>query len=382
MKKVGGPLKNIRVVEISGIGPAPFAGMYLSDLGADVIRVGRVQGTQNPLASRSGPLERGKRSINLDLKTDSGTGVLLDIVESSDVLLEGFRPGVAEKLGIGPKACLVRNPNLVYARMTGWGQEGPFAYAAGHDINYIGLAGPLAHIGRQGQPPSVPLNLVGDFGGGSMFVISGILASLLAVKNGFPGQIVDAAMVDGAAYLASPLYSAYSSGFWVDQRGSNLLDSGAPFYDVYETKCGNYVAVGAIEPQFYEQLLRGLKLEAKDLPSQNDREHWGETKEKFSAIFLTKTRDEWVEVFQETDACVTPVLTMGESPLHDHAEYRQSFFESCGATQPRPAPRFSKTPTEPSSTSENPGDSTDSILYDLGFTNQDIIDFRDRGVVS
>ncbi len=382
MKKVGGPLQSIRVIEISGIGPAPFAGMYLSDLGAEVIRVGRVQGPQNPLASKSGPLERGKRSINLDLKTDSGTDILLKLIQDSDVLLEGFRPGVAEKLGIGPKACLARNPNLVYARMTGWGQEGPFAHSAGHDINYIGLAGPLAHIGRQDQAPSVPLNLVGDFGGGSMFVISGILASLLAVKNGFTGQVVDAAMVDGAAYLASPLYAAHSSGFWVDKRGSNLLDSGAPFYDVYETKCGNYVAVGAIEPQFYEQLLTGLELEVEDLPPQNDREHWRRTKEKFSAIFITKSRDEWMEIFKWTDACVTPVLTMGETPFHEHAEYRQSFFKSCGATQPRPAPRFSKTPTTPSNLAETPGDSTDLILDDLGFSNQEIRDLRDRGIVS
>ena len=377
-----GPLKGVSVLELSGIGPAPFAGMYLSDLGAEVLRVGRVGGNSNPLASRSGPLERGKHSININLKSSKGTEILLKLVKQCDVLLEGFRPGVVEKMGIGPDICLAANPDLVYARMTGWGQEGPLSQAAGHDINYIGLAGPLAHIGRKEQAPSVPLNLVGDFGGGSMFVISGILAALLAVKNGRSGQVVDAAMVDGAAYLASPLFAAHASGFWTNHRGSNLLDSGAPFYDVYETKCGNYVAVGAIEPQFYEQLLNGLQLAQEELPSQNDRDHWEETKQKFAKIFLTRTREEWAAIFDGTDACVTPVLNMGESPLHMHAEERQAFFETSGILQPRPAPRFSETPSLPSEESEDLGASTDRILTRLGFSEQEIVFLRDDSIVS
>ncbi|MDP6298311.1 MAG: CaiB/BaiF CoA-transferase family protein [Acidimicrobiales bacterium] len=377
-----GPLQNIRVLEISGIGPAPFAGMYLGDLGAEVIRVGRVQGNSNPLASKSGPLDRGKRSINIDLKTETGAKIFLNLVKKSDVLLEGFRPGVAEKMGIGPDECLTCNPDLVYARMTGWGQEGPFSQTAGHDINYIALAGPLAHIGRKEQAPSVPLNLVGDFGGGSMFVISGILAALLAVKNGTTGQVVDAAMVDGAAYLASPLFAAHASGFWTDDRGSNLLDSGAPFYEVYETKCGEYVAVGAIEPQFYQQLLIGLKLASEELPPQNNREHWEETKQKFANIFLSKTREEWMSIFEGTDSCVTPVLTMGESPLHAHAVMREAFFESCGVAQPKPAPRFSKTPTSPHERSEDPGASTERILENSGYSKREISKFQADGIIS
>lgn len=377
-----GPLNNINVLEISGIGPAPFAGMYLSDLGAEVVRVGRVGTDKNPLASKSGPLERGKRSINLNLKSKKGTEIALSLIEKSDVFLEGFRPGVAEKMGIGPEDCLSVNPKLVYARMTGWGQKGPLSQMAGHDINYIGLAGPLAHIGRKQQTPTVPLNLVGDFGGGSMFLISGILAALLSVKNGGVGQVVDAAMVDGAAYLASPLFAAHASGFWSDHRGSNLLDSGAPFYEVYETKCGNYVAVGAIEPQFYQQLLNGLEVDQEDLPSQNDREFWDSTKQKFIEIFLTKTREEWLSIFANTDACVTPVLTMGESPLHIHAEQREAFFETCGVLQPKPAPRFSETPTVPSKTSENLGASTDLLLSGLGFANEEVATLRSAGIVS
>tara|TARA_X000000368_G_scaffold108537_2_gene84379 strand:- start:29910 stop:31049 length:1140 start_codon:yes stop_codon:yes gene_type:complete len=379
---VPGPLEGIRVIEISAIGPAPFAGMYLSDLGAEVIRIGRVAQNRNPLASNSGPLERGKKSINLDLKSQEGVEIALGLIENGDVLIEGFRPGVAEKLGLGPAECLLRNPKLVYGRMTGWGQEGPLSRSAGHDINYIGLAGPLAHIGRNGQPPSVPLNLVGDFGGGSLFLIAGILAALVAVSNGSDGQIIDAAMVDGAAYLASPLFSAYQSGFWSNQRGTNLLDSGAPFYDVYECKCGDFLATGAIEPQFYKQLLKGLGFDPDEIPPQNDRAYWQETKEKFTARFLTKRRSEWLKIFDGTDACVSPVLNMGESYLHQHATDRDAFFETCGVIQPKPAPRFSLTKTEPSQESESLGQSTSEILLSIGRSTDQINDYFDRGIVS
>ena len=377
-----GPLEGLRVLEISGIGPAPFAGMYLSDLGAEVIRIGRATKNSNPLASQSGPLERGKVSINVDLKTEEGIEIALNLTERSDVFLEGFRPGVAEKLGLGPEDCFPRNTKLVYGRMTGWGQEGPLSQAAGHDINYIGLAGPLAHIGRNNQPPSVPLNLVGDFGGGSLFLVSGILSALFAVSNGKDGQVVDAAMIDGAAYLASPLFSAHQSGFWSNDRGTNLLDSGAPFYDVYECKCGNYLAVGAIEPQFYQELLDGLGFDSEEMPAQNDKEYWKETKQKFATQFLLHERTNWLEVFKGTDACVTPVLNMGESQLHEHAKAREAFFETCGVMQPKPAPRFSLTATTPSPTSESPGGSTAKILKSIGFKHDQVQDYFARGIVS
>ena len=377
-----GPLEGLRVLEISGIGPAPFAGMYLSDMGAEVIRVGRVTKNSNPLASQSGPLERGKRSISADLKTGEGIEIVLELAECSDVFLEGFRPGVAEKLGLGPEDCFHRNSKLVYGRMTGWGQEGPLSKAAGHDINYISLAGPLAHIGRNSQPPSVPLNLLGDFGGGSLFLVSGILSALFAVSNGKEGQVVDAAMVDGAAYLASPLFSAHQSGFWRNERGTNLLDSGAPFYDVYECKCGNYLAVGAIEPQFYQELLDGLGFTSEEMPAQNDREYWEETKLKFATRFLSYERTRWLEVFAGTDACVTPVLNMGESQLHEHAIAREAFFETCGVMQPKPAPRFSLTQTTPSFTSESPGESSAKILKSIGLRDDQVQDYFERGIVS
>ena len=310
-----GPLSGKRIVEIAGIGPGPFCAMLLADLGAEVVRVDRASAVPDimPDSPNLDLLNRGRRSVGVNLKTPEGIETVLKLVQESDALIEGFRPGVAERLGIGPEECLARNPKLIYGRMTGWGQEGPLSSSAGHDINYIGLAGPLAHIGRNGHPPSVPLNLAGDFGGGSLFLIAGILAALVAVSNGNGGQIIDAAMVDGAAYLASPLFSAYQSGFWSNQRGTNLLDSGAPFYDVYECKCGDFLATGAIEPQFYKQLLMGLGFDPDEIPPQNNKEHWRETKDKFAARFLTKRRSEWLKIFEGTDACVSPVLNMGES---------------------------------------------------------------------
>lgn len=377
-----GPLTGTRIIELAGIGPAPFAGMMLSDMGAEIIRVDRIGGNGNPVATGTGPMERGKRTIAVDLKSPEGVAVVLDLVAGADVLLEGFRAGVAERLGVGPDDCLGRNDRLVYARMTGWGQQGPLAQRAGHDINYISLAGPLAHIGRAGQPPTVPLNLIGDFGGGSMFVVLGIVSALFAVGRGAPGQVVDAAMVDGAAYLLSPLYAAHASGFWTDERGTNFLDSGAHFYDVYETSDGGFMAVGAIEPQFYVELLDGLGLDGEDLPKQMDRTQWPAMKERFATLFAERTRDEWTEVFGDRDACVTPVLSMGETPSHAQAEARASFFEPCGVVQPSPAPRFGGTPSEPAITSEQPGDSTDDVLAGLGYDEATIADLRSRSVVA
>lgn len=379
-----GPLNGIRVIELAGIGPTPFAGMMLSDMGAQVIRIDRVGGSTNPVASSSGPMERGKQSIQVDLKHPEGAQVVLQLAESAQVLLEGFRSQVAERLGVGPQQCLARNPKLVYARMTGWGQQGPLATRAGHDINYISLAGPLAHIGRQGQPPSVPLNLIGDFGGGSAFVVLGICAALLHVARGGEGQVVDAAMVDGAAYLLSPLYSAHTSGFWTDERGTNMLDSGAPFYDVYETSDQQWMAVGAIEPPFYAALLEGLGLsqpEQAELPPQMDQNSWPEMKAKFAGIFRSQTRQHWEAVFDGTDACVTPVLTMGETRQHPQARQRAAFFDTCGQSQPFPAPRWSATPAEPAKESPSSGEATDEVLVELGYQPAQIADLREQKVV-
>ncbi|MGI9602337.1 MAG: CaiB/BaiF CoA transferase family protein [Acidimicrobiales bacterium] len=376
-----GPLAGITVIELAGIGPTPFAGMMLSDYGATVIRVDRVGGSGNPLATGSGAMERGKRAIEVDLKSPEGVAVVLDLVERADVLLEGFRAGVAERLGVGPAQCHARNPGLVYGRMTGWGQDGPMSTVAGHDINYISLGGPLAHIGRVGQVPTPPLNLIGDFGGGSLFVVLGIISALLAVSRGESGQVVDAAMVDGSAYLMSPLYAAHSHGGWTDQPGTNMLDSGAPFYDAYRCADGAFVAVGAIEPQFYAELLDCLGLTDDDLPGQWDREGWPVIRQRFTEVIGAKTRDEWAVIFDGRDACATPVLTMGETPNHPQAVDRDAFFTFGDVTQPRPAPRFSGTPTEPATQSSQPGDDTDEVLAELGYDSERIAGLRQSGVV-
>ena len=378
-----GPLKGMRIVELAGIGPTPFAGMMLSDMGAEVIRVDRVGGSSNPVASQSGPMERGKRTVAFNLKQPEGVEAVLRLVEASDGLFEGFRAGVAERLGVGPETCLARNPKLVYGRMTGWGQSGPMAERAGHDINYISLAGPLAHIGRVGQPPSVPLNLIGDFGGGSVFLVLGMVAALLEVARGGDGQVVDAAMVDGAAYLLSPLYAARASGFWTDDYGANFLDSGAYFYEVYGTADGKWLAVGAIEPQFHAEFMAGIGLaDAGDLPNQMDRDQWPEMKQRVAEIIATRTQDEWMAVFDGTDACVTPVLTMGQTPAHPHALARDSFFQFSGVTQPRPAPRFDGTPSEPVATSQPSGADTDAVLAELGYSARDVEALRSSGAVA
>ncbi len=378
-----GPLKGMRIIELAGIGPTPFAGMMLSDLGAEVIRVDRVGGSGNPVASQSGPMERGKRTVAVDLKQPEGVEVVLRLVEASDGLFEGFRAGVAERLGVGPQDCLARNPKLVYGRMTGWGQNGPLADRAGHDINYISLAGPLAHIGRTGQPPTVPLNLIGDFGGGSVFLVLGMVAGLLEVARGGDGQVVDAAMVDGAAYLLSPLYAAHAGGFWTDDYGSNFLDSGAYFYEVYGTADGKWLAVGAIEPQFHAEFMAGIGLaDADDLPEQMDRGRWPEMKQRVGNIIAGRTLDQWMEVFDGTDACVTPVLTMGQTPDHPHAQARSSFFDFSGIAQPRPAPRFEGTPSEPPEASQPPGADTNAVLAELGYSTGEVEVLRSTGVVA
>jgi len=377
-----GPLEGIRVLEMAGIGPGPFCGMLLSDLGAEVTRVDRVSpggGLPAPLGELSG---RGRRSIAVDLKQPGGVAIVLDLVAKSDVFIEGFRPGVAERLGLGPEVCRERNPRLVYGRITGWGQDGPLAARAGHDINYVGLSGALHAIGRAGERPVPPLNLVADYGGGAMFLAVGLLAALVERGHSGRGQVVDAAMVDGAALLTSPMYQLLASGMWADRRGSNILDGAAPFYDTYETADGRYLAVGPIEPQFYRELVAGLDLDPAELPAQLDPSTWGEVKEVFAARFRTRTRDEWEVTFAQSDACVTPVLSMTEAPQHPHNVARGVFVEIDGVVQPGPVPRFSRTTSDIPGPPVPPGKDTDRVLSDLGLGVSDIADLRTAGVVA
>jgi alpha-methylacyl-CoA racemase len=333
----GGPLAGLKVVELAGIGPGPFAAMLLADLGAEVVRVDR-PGGGGLIPAEMDVLARGRRSIAVDLKNPSGAEAVLRLAERADVLIEGFRPGVAERLGVGPEACHARNPRLIYGRMTGWGQDGPLAPRAGHDIAYIAITGVLHAIGRAGGPPQVPLNLVGDFGGGGMYLVVGVLAALWESARSGRGQVVDAAIVDGAAHLAAGIYGMLGAGLWHDQRGVNTLDTGAPFYDVYATADGGYVAVGAIEPQFYAELLARLGLTEEEAPQTA-----AESRQRFAEVFRTRTRDEWTTVFEGSDACVAPVLSMTEAAGHPHLAARGTFVDCDGVVQPAPAPRFSRT---------------------------------------
>jgi alpha-methylacyl-CoA racemase len=340
-------LAGIRVVELAGLVPGPFGCMMLADLGADVVQVARPGARVVP----PGPLDRGRRVVTLDLKTPAGLSSLLSLVSRADVLVEGFRPGVAERLGFGPVLCSAANPRLIYARMTGWGQDGPLAARAGHDIDYIAVAGALAPLGAAPAPPPAPLNYLGDMAGGGMLLAVGVLAALVERAQSGRGQVVDAAMVDGAGLLTAFLHGALASGLWPGPRGTNLLDGGAPFYDTYATADGGYVAVGAIEPQFYAALLSGLGLDTDPaLPPQHDQSGWPTLRARFAAAFATRTRDEWTETFSEADACVAPVLSPAEAPSHPHLKSRASFITVDGLTQPAPAPRLSRTPAEPPTT--------------------------------
>jgi alpha-methylacyl-CoA racemase len=338
------PLDGIRVVELAGLAPGPFGCMVLADLGADVVQVDRPGGG---LVPPPGPLQRGRRTVTLDLKTEAGVAELLRLVERADVLVEGFRPGVAERLGFGPAHCEKINPGLVYGRMTGWGQDGPLAARAGHDIDYIATAGALEPLGRPGARPHAPLNLIGDFAGGGMLLAVGVLAALLERSRSGRGQVVDAAMVDGAALLTSFLHGMRGAGMWPHPRGENLLDGGAPFYDTYRTADDLFMAVGALEPGFYQALLDGLELSDEDLPGQYDRDGWPVLRDRFTERFGSRTRDDWTSVFAGVDACVAPVLSPAEAPDHPHNRARQAFVEVDGLTQPAPAPRFGRTPPAP-----------------------------------
>lgn len=340
--RVGGPLSGLKVIELAGIGPGPYACMLLADLGADVLRLERGDPNADPRVI-SDLLHRSRPSVALNLKSDAGRELVLNLVEQADVLIEGFRPGVTERLGLGPEDTLARNPRLVYGRMTGFGQEGPLSGRAGHDINYIAISGALWPIGRAGEAPVPPLNLLGDFGGGAMFLVFGVLAAVLWARSTGEGQVVDAAMVDGTASLMTMTHAFLNSGTWIEERGMNFLDTGAPFYNVYRTKDSRYIAVGAIEPKFYEELVRGLGISLDELPAQMERQQWPSVRANFAEIFESKTRDEWTAIFENVDACVTPVLSPREAVHHRYNADRHVFSTS-DVVQPQPAPRFSKTP--------------------------------------
>jgi alpha-methylacyl-CoA racemase len=377
-----GPLQGVRILEVAGIGPGPFAAMMLADMGAEVLRLDRIGGNRGPRGVPASILDRGRRSVALDLKHADAVELVLRLVESADALTEGFRPGVMERLGLGPDVCLARNPRLVYGRMTGFGQDGPYADMAGHDINYIALAGVLEHIGRRGEAPVPPMNLVGDFGGGGMLLAFGVVCALLEASRSGQGQVVDAAMVDGSAVLMAMMHGLRAMGFWSEERGTNIIDTGAHFYDVYETADGRYVSIGSIEPQFYAELLRLTGLEGEpDLPAQMDRAAWPAMKERLAAIFKAKTRDEWCQLLEGTDVCFAPVLSMSEAPGHPHNQARGTFVEVDGVTQPAPAPRFSRTPPELGNPARSPGADTDAALADWGVSGDEIAKLRSVGAI-
>lgn len=371
-----GPLSGFRIVELAGIGPGPFCGMMLSDMGAEVIRVDRIN--EGAPAPRD-VLQRNRRSVAVDLKQPEGIEVVLKLVESADALYEGFRPGVTERLGLGPDECMARNPKLVYGRMTGWGQEGPLAQAAGHDINYIGLAGALHAIGEPGSKPVPPLNLIGDFGGGGMLLAYGLVCALLESQKSGKGQVVDAAMVDGAASLMAMFFSM-GRGF-SDQRGTNLLDGGSHFYNTYETSDGQHICIGSIEPQFYQLLVEKSGIDANRFGPQMDKDQWVGFKDELVEVFKTKTRDEWCEVMEGSDVCFAPVLSVFEAPEHPHNAARKTFVEVDGVTQPAPSPRFSRTQAEISHAARPPGADSSAVLNDAGFSDDQIAALKAQSVI-
>ena len=379
-----GVLSGYRVIELAGIGPGPMCAMLLSDMGADVLRIDRVAdaGLGIAMDQKYSLLNRGRRSVAFDLKKPEAIEAVLKLVEKADALIEGFRPGVTERLGLGPDDCLKRNPRLIYGRMTGWGQEGPLAHAAGHDINYIALSGALHSFGRRGDAPVPPLNLVGDFGGGALYLALGVVAGLLEAQKSGKGQVVDAAMVDGAASLMTAIYGMHGSGFWNNERGDNILDTGAHYYEVYETKDNKYVSIGSIEGKFYAELLEKSGLKGEKLPHQQDRSQWPAMKERLKTIFRAKTRDEWCKIMEGSDICFAPVLSMDEAPKHPHNKHRGTFIEDGGVTQPGPAPRFSRTPSKIQRPPAKPGEHTEEALRDWGFANSDLETLRKCGAIA
>ncbi|MEM7219236.1 MAG: CaiB/BaiF CoA-transferase family protein [Pseudomonadota bacterium] len=373
-----GPLAGYRIIELAGIGPGPFCGMMLSDMGAEVIRVDRI--VDNPRPSKD-VLARNRKSIAVDLKQPTGVETVLRLVESADGLFEGFRPGVTERLGLGPEDCMARNPKLVYGRMTGWGQSGPMAQAAGHDINYIALSGALHAIGRAGERPVPPLNLVGDFGGGGMLLAFGMVCAMLEAQKSGAGQVVDAAMIDGAASLMSMFFSMRAQGVFTENRGSNLLDGAAHFYDTYETSDGKYISLGSIEPQFYALLVEKGDLDAAQFAPQMDASKWPELKAELTRVFKTRTRDEWCEIMEGSDVCFAPVLSIWEAPEHPHNQARDGYLTIDDVVQPAPAPRFSRTETATPSAPRPPGSDSEQVLLDAGFSQQEVDGLRTSGVI-
>ncbi len=380
---MAGPLTGTRVIELAGIGPAPYGVMLLADLGAEVVRIDRAAAARGQLGAEASMvgLSRNRRSIGVDLKSEAGVELVTRLVADADVLVEAFRPGVAERLGLGPDELCAANPRLIYARMTGWGQDGPLASRAGHDLDYAALTGALHTVGRAGQPPPPPVNYLADFGGGGAFLAIGVLAALVERATSGRGQVVDAAMIDGTASLTAFLHGLTAIGAWTDEREANLLDGAAPFYDTYACADGRFVAVGALEPQFHAELCEVLGVDVADFP-QHDREAWPEQKRELAAIFATRTRDEWAEAFEGSDACVAPVLSLGEAPTHPHHVARGTFTEVDGATQPAPAPRFSRTAGEVRRHAPRPGEHTDEVLTELGLEAEAVTALRDAGVIA
>lgn len=374
-----GPLQGTRVIELAGIGPGPFCGMMLADMGAEVIRVDRITGKSSFQANDV--LTRGRRSIAIDLKSSDGREVILRLCEEADAIFEGFRPGVTERLGIGPEDCMARNSRLVYGRMTGWGQDGPMAQAAGHDINYIALAGALHGIGRKGERPVPPLNLVGDFGGGGMLLAFGLVCAMLETQKSGTGQVVDAAMVDGAATLMAMFFTMKASGMYSDERGTNLLDGGAHFYDSYETSDGKYISLGSIEPQFYALLVEKAGLDKEDFSNQMDQGKWSELKTDLIELFKTKTRDKWCEIMEGTDICFAPVLSLSEVADHPHNKARATFAELEGMLQPTPAPRYSRSTVSLTHASRMAGEDSRVVLAQVGYDEKRIDQLIEDGVI-
>src|SRR5829696_5695208 len=382
-----GPLEGVRIVELAGIGPGPFCAMLLADMGAEVIRVDRAANVGRDVGRegedpRFALLQRGRRNIAVDLKNPAAVDAVLRLIDRADALIEGFRPGVMERLGLGPDLCLERNPKLVYGRMTGWGQDGPIAHTAGHDINYIALSGVLHSIGEAGGPPVPPLNLVGDFGGGALYLAMGVLAGIISARTSGKGQVIDCSMVEGSASLMMMMYGALAAGAWKEERGSNRTDGGAHYYHVYETKDGEHVAIGSIEPQFYALLLQHTGLEGEKLPEQTDRTSWPDMQQRLARIFKQKTRAEWTQIMEQTDICFAPVLRMSEAFDHPHNVHRESFVEIAGIKQPAPAPRFLGTPTRVQRPPARIGEHTDAILKDWGFAADEIAGLHRSGAVA
>lgn len=379
-----GPLKGVTIIELAGIGPGPFGCMMLADMGADIIRVDRPPASATGELARAfqndGMVDRGRRSISVNLKDPRGVDLVLKLVKHADALIEGYRPGVAETIGLGPDVCRERNPRLVYGRMTGWGQSGPLARTAGHDLNYIALTGALHVMGSKDRPPAPPLNLVGDYGGGGMLLALGVVAALFEASRSGCGQVVDVAMVDGAAQLMAPIFDMMAKGIWRDQRESNMLDGGAHFYACYECADGRFVSIGSIEPQFYKLLLERCNIRDAQFFLQWDRMQWPELKEKLRKIFLTRTRDAWCALLEGSDVCFAPVLSMDEAPEHPHCQARGVFVEANGAAHPAPAPRFQRTPSEFASPPPQTGGDTIDLLKKIGYSDQEIKALHESGV--